>query len=95
MEITQYIVLFVATLVFSVLALAFNERNIEKIILKTFSGVMWLAMGILWLTLSGSAPTGADLAVLTLFWAFGFTFFASTIQDWRIDRKGSFERGIE
>jgi uncharacterized membrane protein len=95
LEITSYIILTVITLVFSVLALLFNEQKLERILLKLFSGIMWLSLGILWLTLSGSAPAAADLAVLTLFWAFGFLFFLSTMQDWRVDNKEKFGRGLD
>jgi uncharacterized membrane protein len=74
---TQYIILMIATLLFTVLAIMETEQNPKSIILQAFSGVLWLLCGFAQI-IAGDTTSILTYAVSYLWYGFAVIFIIAT-----------------
>ena len=70
---TQYIIIIVATLLFTVLALLEEEQNGKNVILQYFAGVMWILSAFAQFVI-GDVTSILGFGMSYLFLGFGFLF---------------------
>ena len=77
----QYIILFVITLFFTLLALTKHDPRDHPIILKTIASICWMVMAILQFLIGNSIDI-LTIAFSALCMMFAFLFALSGITDW-------------
>jgi len=78
--ITQYLVLIVATLLFTVLAIFETEMNPKKIILQFIAGVLWIVSGLAHF-IAGDITNILTVMPTYIFMGLGLIFILSALND--------------